>query len=153
MKALTYRKKFLKIRYQGTLVLTEKSDVYSFGVILLEIVTGEPPILNTTENIHIVRLVKENLDKGNIEDVIDSRLKGEYDMNSVWKVVELAMMCTREKSTQRPTMADVVIHLKDCVQMEEHRQKELHPGDKLDVNISSISTSFSITPSFVPASR
>jgi serine/threonine protein kinase len=134
-------------------VLTEKSDVYSFGVILLEIVTGEPPILNTTENIHIVRLVKENLDKGNIEDVIDSRLKGEYDMNSVWKVVELAMMCTREKSTQRPTMADVVIHLKDCVQMEERRQKELHPGDNLDVNISSISTSFSITPSFVPASR
>jgi serine/threonine protein kinase len=137
----------------GTLVLTEKSDVYSFGVILLEMVTGEPPILNTTENIHLVNLMKENLDKGNIEDVIDSRLKGEYDMNSVWKVVELAMICTSEKSTQRPTMADVVIHLKDCVQMEEHRQNKLHPNDKSDMNISSISTSFSITQSFVPASR
>jgi hypothetical protein len=123
-------------------------------VILLEIVTGEPPILTTTENIHIVKLVKEKLDKGSIEDVIDSKLKGEYDTNSMWKVVELAMICTREKSTQRPTMADVVIHLKDCVQMEEHPQMEImQPCDMTDMNISSISSSLSITPSFVPTLR
>jgi serine/threonine protein kinase len=136
-------------------VLTEKSDVYSFGVILLEIATGKPPILNSTENIHIVNLVKENLNKGSIEDVIDSRLKKEYDMNSMCKVVELAMLCTKEQSAQRPTMADVVIHLKGSVHMEEHRQKELQPIDKFDtdMNISSISTSSSITKSFVPATR
>jgi serine/threonine protein kinase len=81
--------------------LNEKSDVYSFGVILLEMVTGEPPILSGTENIHIVELMKRKLDNGSIDDVIDPRLEGEYDMKSVHKVVELA--------THRPTMADVVI--------------------------------------------
>jgi serine/threonine protein kinase len=144
----------LKIRYQRTLVFTEKSDVYSFGVILLEIVTGELPILTTRENIHIVKLVKEKLDKGCIEDVIDSKLNGKCDMNSMWKVMELAMICTREKSTERPTMTDVVIHLKDCVQIEEHRQNEImQPCDNTDMNISSISSSLDVTQPFVPAPR
>jgi serine/threonine protein kinase len=147
----------LKIRYQRTLVFTNKSDVYNFGVILLEMVTGGLPILTTTENIHIVKLVKEKLEKGSIEDVIDSKLNGKYDINSMWKVVELAMICTREKSAERPTMADVVTHLKDCVQIEEHRQNEImqpcDKTDKTDMNISSISSSLDVTQPFVPAPR
>jgi Protein tyrosine and serine/threonine kinase len=134
--------------------LNEKSDVYSFGVILLEIVTGQPPISNDGESIDIVKLVKQKLAKGKLEEVIDSRFKGEYDMNSVWKVVELAMMCTNEESINRPTMADVVMQLKNSVQIEEYCQKgKLQSSDKSDKNNSNVSTNLSISWSPPPTSR
>jgi hypothetical protein len=112
-------------------------------------VTGEAPILHGRGSIHIVEFVKGKFDDGNIQDVIDSRLEGEYEMMSVHKVVELAMLCTSEKSIQRPTMADVIVSLKDSVQMEEHRQKGmLQPSDKSDTNTKSTSTSFGNMQSF-----
>ncbi|KAJ4780562.1 Leucine-rich repeat protein kinase family protein [Rhynchospora pubera] len=145
---------YMDPEYQLTFTLNEKSDVYSFGVILMEIVTGDPPILNARERIHIVKLVKQLLSKGSIEDVVDSRFEGEYDTNAVWKVVELAMVCTRDESANRPTMADVVVHLKDCVQIEEHRKRgKLEPSEKSDLNSGSISTSQSPSVSFAPVSR
>ncbi|KAJ1689479.1 hypothetical protein LUZ63_013634 [Rhynchospora breviuscula] len=145
---------YMDPEYQLTFTLNEKSDVYSFGVILVEIVTGEPPILNARERIHIVKLVKQLLSKGSIEDVVDSRFEGEYDTNAVWKVVELAMICTRDESANRPTMADVVVHLKDCVQIVEHRKRgKLEPSKKSDMNSGSISTTRSASISFAPVSR
>ncbi|KAJ4787487.1 Leucine-rich repeat protein kinase family protein [Rhynchospora pubera] len=145
---------YMDPEYQLTFTLNEKSDVYSFGVILMEIVTGEPPILTARENIHIVKFIKQKLAAGSIDDVVDSRFEGEYDMNSVWKVVELAIICTRDESANRPTMADVVMHLKDCVQIEEYRQRgKLQPSEKSYMNMSSISTSHSMSVSFAPISR
>ncbi|KAJ3678991.1 hypothetical protein LUZ61_021155 [Rhynchospora tenuis] len=145
---------YIDPEYQLTFTLNEKSDVYSFGVILMEVVTGERPILTARESIHIVKLVKQKLAQGSIEDVVDSRFEGEYDTNSVWKFVELAVMCTRDEAADRPTMADVVVHLKDCLQIEEHRQKgKQEPSENSDTNTSSISTPQSVSVSFAPVSR
>ncbi|XP_073006578.1 putative leucine-rich repeat receptor-like protein kinase At2g19210 [Typha latifolia] len=110
---------YMDPEYHRTLQLSEKSDVYSFGVVLLEIVTGEPPIVQGTGKVHILERVKPKLNRGDIEEIMDRRLlRGKYDVNSVWKVLELAMMCTQEYSTQRPTMADVVVHLKESLTLE-----------------------------------
>ncbi|XP_072979118.1 putative leucine-rich repeat receptor-like protein kinase At2g19210 [Typha angustifolia] len=109
---------YIDPEYHRTLQLSEKSDVYSFGVVLLEIVTGEPPIVQGMGKVHILEHVKTKLNRGDIEEIIDRRLRGKYDVNSVWKVLELAMMCTQEYSTQRPTMADVVVHLKESLTLE-----------------------------------
>jgi hypothetical protein len=121
---------------------------------MLEIVTGQAPISNASESIHIVQLVKQKLEKGSIEEVIDSQLEGEYDTNCVWKVMELAMMCTAEESIHRPTMTDVVVHLRDSVQMEENHQKgKLRPSDISNINSGSVSTSSSISWPPAPATR
>lgn len=98
--------------------LSEKSDVYGFGVILLELITAEPPILIGRQNAHIVQRVRERLANGNIEDVIDSKLQGEYDVNSVWKVADIAFRCTAQASHQRPTMTEVVAELKESLALE-----------------------------------
>ncbi|KAJ1689475.1 hypothetical protein LUZ63_013630 [Rhynchospora breviuscula] len=145
---------YIDPEYQLTFTLNEKSDVYSFGVILMEVVTGERPILMGRESIHIVNLVREKLAQGGLDDVVDSRLEGAYDSDSVWKFVELAMMCTRDESANRPTMADVVVHLKDCLQIEEQRQRgKQEASEKSDMNTCSISTPHSVSVSFASDSR
>ncbi|KAJ3695096.1 hypothetical protein LUZ60_000473 [Juncus effusus] len=102
-----------------TQILNAKSDVYSFGVVLLEIITGEPPIImRGRENMHIIEHVKQKLHAGNIYVVADPRLKEEYNENSIWKVVDLAMHCTARPASQRPTMADVVKQLQDSLEIE-----------------------------------
>uniref|UniRef100_A0A0E0M0A3 non-specific serine/threonine protein kinase n=1 Tax=Oryza punctata TaxID=4537 RepID=A0A0E0M0A3_ORYPU len=99
--------------------LTISSDVFSFGVVLLEIVTGEPPIIPT--NGHIVQRIKEKVNMGNIEAIADPRLHGEFDISSIWKVVDIALLCTKEASSERPTMSMVVAQLKDALALEQAR--------------------------------
>lgn len=119
------------------MTLNEKSDVYSFGVVLLEIITGEHPILQGQgkENVHIVKRVSKSLSKGNINEIVDARLRGEYSANSMWKVVDLAMRCTTEASIERPTMAEVVVQLNESLAMEtaRARSKNVH-GEILDMS-------------------
>ena len=109
------------IRYYHTGRLTESSDVYSFGVVLLEVATGELPILSGQG--HIVLRVKQKIATGDINSVTDARLGGAYDISSMWKVVETALMCTADDAAQRPTMETVVVQLKECLALEEARLK------------------------------
>ena len=68
------------IRYYHTGRLTESSDVYSFGVVLLEVATGELPILSGQG--HIVLRVKQKIATGDINSVMDARLGGAYEISS-----------------------------------------------------------------------
>ncbi|CAL4902173.1 unnamed protein product [Urochloa decumbens] len=108
--------------YQANVQPTTKSDVYSFGVVLLELVTGRQAILSDPEPTNIIQWVRRRLARGNIEDVVDPRMRGEYDVNSVWKVADIALKCTTQAPVQRPTMTDVVAQLQECLELEEgHR--------------------------------
>ncbi|KAM0855786.1 hypothetical protein ACQ4PT_049563 [Festuca glaucescens] len=114
---------YLDPEYYNTSHLSEKSDVYSFGVVLLELITGQSPAVSTsdTESIHIATWVRQKLSEGNIESIADSKMGKEYDVNSVWKVTELALRCKEQPSQERPTMADVVAELKECLELEVPR--------------------------------
>ncbi|KAH9665566.1 protein kinase domain-containing protein [Citrus sinensis] len=103
--------------------LTEKSDVYSFGVVLLELITGQPVIQKTPERTLIGQWVSSMLARGDIKNIVDQRLQGDFDTNTVWKAVEIAMACIHSISTRRPTMNQVVIELNDCLAMEIGRTK------------------------------
>ncbi|CAL9059867.1 unnamed protein product [Musa banksii] len=95
--------------------LTEKSDVYSFGVVLLELITGLPAILRNPDRGQLVHWI---LASGDINAVIDDRMQGEYDANSVSMAAEIAMKCTLPTSIERPTMSEVVMQLKECLALE-----------------------------------
>ncbi|KAG6526596.1 hypothetical protein ZIOFF_016588 [Zingiber officinale] len=109
---------YLDPEYCNTFQLSEKSDVYSFGVVLLELITGLPPIVPGTENVHLVQWVLQRIDRGNIEDVVDPKLEGAYDLNSVWKCADIALKCTAQTSQQRPTMTEVLMQLKETLELE-----------------------------------
>lgn len=114
---------YLDPEYYNTSRLSEKSDVYSFGVVLLELITGQPPAVAVThtESIHIAQWVRQKLSEGNIESIADSKMGREYDVNSVWKVTELALQCKEQPSRERPTMTDIVAELKECLELELSR--------------------------------
>ena len=102
--------------------LTEKSDVYSFGVVLLELVTGQRAIIRAqsegAEDTNIVSWVRQRLATGNMESIVDAKMQGHYNVNSVWKVADLALKYTMMCGSQRPTMPEVVIKLKECMVLE-----------------------------------
>ncbi|KAL8090315.1 hypothetical protein AgCh_039694 [Apium graveolens] len=97
---------------------TEKGDVFSFGVVLLAMITGRPAISRTEERTHIAQWVESVVQYGDVKQIVDSRLDGNYDVNCAWKAVELAMTCASRISSTRPTMNMVVIELKECLALE-----------------------------------
>ncbi|XP_073006813.1 putative leucine-rich repeat receptor-like serine/threonine-protein kinase At2g19230 [Typha latifolia] len=119
--------------------LSEKSDVYSFGVVLLEVITGKPPILPES-GVHITNWVHQELKRGLIENIIDPRMQGEYNVNSVWKVAELALACTAQTSNQRPTMTEVFLKLKEYFDLEsiDERSHNMYSGDSNQYSRSNI---------------
>ncbi|KDO40731.1 hypothetical protein CISIN_1g0049352mg, partial [Citrus sinensis] len=119
--------------------LTEKSDVYNFGVVLLEIITSKSVIERTHERIHITQWVSFMLGKGDIESIVDPRLHEDFDINSVWKTVEIAMACVSQTSTKRPTMNQVVMELNESLAIETARLKAAGKEYESKDSIESIS--------------
>ncbi|CAL4901105.1 unnamed protein product [Urochloa decumbens] len=107
--------------YQTTMQPTTKSDVYSFGVVLLELITGKLPILHNPQPTTVIQWTRQHLARGDIEGALDARMRGNHDVNSVWKATEIALQCTAQASAQRPTMTDVVAQLQECLALEEGR--------------------------------
>ncbi|XP_015889957.3 putative leucine-rich repeat receptor-like protein kinase At2g19210 isoform X2 [Ziziphus jujuba] len=108
---------YLDPEYYISQRLTEKSDVYSFGIVVLQLITGHPAVIKSHDNIHIVEWVRPILTRGDIRDIVDPSLEGNVNSNSVWKALEIAMACAGSKSIERPTMNDVVVDLKQCLEM------------------------------------
>ncbi|TXG68710.1 hypothetical protein EZV62_003645 [Acer yangbiense] len=128
-------------RYYSSNWLNEKSDTYSFGVVLLEIITSKPVILTAPENTHISKWVNSMLAGGDIRSIVDPKLSGDFEKNSAWKAVELALSCTSQSSSERPTMIEVVMELKECLALatagngEGHGNKTKGPRRMLSVDV------------------
>lgn len=65
--------------------------------------------------------MKNKIATGNIGLVADARLGGAYEVSSMWKVLETALQCTADVASQRPTMATVVVQLKESLALEQAR--------------------------------
>ncbi|CAH8282408.1 unnamed protein product [Eruca vesicaria subsp. sativa] len=140
---------YLDPEYYRTNWLTEKSDVYSLGIVLLEMITSQPVIQQTREKPHIGEWVGLMLTQGDIDNIMDPNLNGDYDSGSVWKALELAMSCVNPSSSGRPSMSQVVIELKECLVYENSRK-----GVKSDMDSkSSLELSTSFTPDMTPEAR
>ncbi|KAL3720903.1 hypothetical protein ACJRO7_005674 [Eucalyptus globulus] len=109
---------YLDPEFQSSGNITKKSDVYSFGIILFELITGRPAIMRSRDGsttMHILEWLIPIVESGDIHSIMDPRLKGEFDINSAWKLVEIAMSCTRPTAIQRPDINHVLAELKESL--------------------------------------
>ncbi|KAK3415637.1 hypothetical protein EUGRSUZ_J02684 [Eucalyptus grandis] len=109
---------YLDPEFHSSGQFTKKSDVYSFGIILFELITGQPASVrsrNGSASIHILQRLIPIVESGDIQGIMDPRLQGEFDINSAWQVVEIAVSCTRPTAIQRPDIHQVLAQLESLV--------------------------------------
>lgn len=100
---------------------TTCSDVFAFGALLLEAVCGRRPIEPKAlpEELILVDWVWERWTVGDILEVVDPRMGGEYDEAEVVMVLKLGLMCSNSAPAARPTMRQVVRYLEGEVGLPE----------------------------------
>uniref|UniRef100_A0A7N0USB0 Protein kinase domain-containing protein n=1 Tax=Kalanchoe fedtschenkoi TaxID=63787 RepID=A0A7N0USB0_KALFE len=88
--------------------VTEKCDVFGYGVLILELMTGRRPVEYGEDNVVILSdHVRALLEQGNVLDCLDPGMV-EYPEEEVLPVLKLALVCTSQIPSSRPTMAEVV---------------------------------------------
>ncbi|KAM7253237.1 hypothetical protein ACFE04_025855 [Oxalis oulophora] len=91
-----------------SLRVNEKCDVYGFGILMLELVTGKRPVEYGEDNVVILRdHVRILLERGNMLDCIDPTIGQNYPEDEVLPVLNLALVCTSQIPSSRPSMAEV----------------------------------------------
>jgi len=107
-------------RCQRTGNTNKKNDIYSFGIILFELITGQNALAKraSVENIHILQWAIPMIKSGNIQHIVDTRLRGEFNINSARKVVEIAMSCISQTETARPDISQILAELKICLTLD-----------------------------------
>ncbi|KFK33718.1 hypothetical protein AALP_AA5G051000 [Arabis alpina] len=89
--------------------VNEKCDVYGFGVLILELVTGRRPVEYGEDSFVILSdHVRVMLEQGNVLECIDPVMEQEYSEDEVLPVLKLALVCTSQIPSNRPTMAEIV---------------------------------------------
>ncbi|KFK33982.1 hypothetical protein AALP_AA5G086500 [Arabis alpina] len=127
---------YLDPEYYRTGRLAEMSDVYSFGIVLLEMITNQRVIDQNREKRHITEWVALVLNRGDITRIMDPNLRGDYNSNSVWKALELAMSCANPSSERRPSMSEVISGLKECLTSENlmrNKNQDMDSDSSLEV--------------------
>ncbi|KAL4333103.1 hypothetical protein GQ457_07G016240 [Hibiscus cannabinus] len=91
-----------------SLRVNEKCDIYGFGVLILELVTGRRPVEYGEDNVVILSdHVRISLEQGNVLDCVD-RSMADYPEDEVLPVLKLALVCTSQIPSSRPSMTEVV---------------------------------------------
>ncbi|XP_038883547.1 probable serine/threonine-protein kinase PBL11 [Benincasa hispida] len=96
-------------------LLTPKSNVWSFGIVLLELLTGRRNLDSRypKEERNLVKWSRPFLtDDGRLSLIMDPQLKGRYPTKAARTVADIAQKCLQKDPSERPTMRNVVEHLK-----------------------------------------
>ncbi|RZC57582.1 hypothetical protein C5167_004890 [Papaver somniferum] len=114
--------------------VSESCDVYSFGILLLEIISGKKPLEKLPGGIKrdIIQWVTPYVEKANYNDIVDPRLKGNFNKEELKNAVEIALRCTA-KPEKRPSMIEVVDRLKNGI-ISTHKKEVMQVKDCLDVS-------------------
>ncbi|CAN6209260.1 unnamed protein product [Urochloa humidicola] len=89
------------------------TDVFAFGTFLLEVTCGKRPVSNSIQHgrAMLVDRVLEYWHRGALEETVDSRLQGNYNIDEARMVLTLGLMCSHPFQGERPTMRHVMQYL------------------------------------------
>lgn len=102
--------------YAMTCRVSEKADVYSYGVVLLELISDkkalDPSFSSHANGFNIVSWACMMLRQGQAKDVFTARLWDSGPHDHLVELLHLAITCTVDSLSARPTMRQVVRRLK-----------------------------------------
>ncbi|KAM3378780.1 proline-rich receptor-like protein kinase PERK1 isoform X1 [Capsicum galapagoense] len=105
---------YLAPEYAQSGKASDKSDIFSFGVMLLELITGRPPIISTESSAcsslatWAWPLLMRVLDDGKFDTLVDPCLGKNYNSEEMANMVACAAACVRHSAWRRPRMSQVV---------------------------------------------
>ncbi|KAL2900639.1 Receptor-like protein kinase ANXUR2 [Bienertia sinuspersici] len=101
--------------------LTEKSDVYSFGVVLFEVLCARPALNPSLpkDQVSLADWARSSVRKGNVDEIIDSHIKGTIKPECLKKFIDTAFKCLSDQGTDRPSMSDLLWNLEFALQLQE----------------------------------
>jgi serine/threonine protein kinase len=106
---------YLDPMYYYTGRLTDKSDVFSFGVLVVELLTRKQPFIYRSEHgenlvSHFIKLLATD----KLDRIIDHQVMDE-GCGQVQELATLAVMCTKLRGEDRPTMREVEMTLENIL--------------------------------------
>ncbi|KAK7271989.1 hypothetical protein RJT34_28304 [Clitoria ternatea] len=92
---------YIDPEYQQTGLLGVKSDIYSLGVLLLQIITGKPPM-------GVAHLVEEAIQQGTLPEVLDPNVT-DWPIEDTLSFSKLALKCCELRKRDRPDLCSVIL--------------------------------------------
>ncbi|XP_068642247.1 U-box domain-containing protein 33-like isoform X2 [Aristolochia californica] len=99
--------------FQRTGELTPKSDVYSFGIIILQLLTGRPPVGLASE-------VRRAVSSGSLASLLDP-MAGEWPTFQARRLAELGLQFTEINSRDRPDLTVATVRELEQLHVVEER--------------------------------
>ncbi|XP_076910439.1 calcium/calmodulin-regulated receptor-like kinase 1 [Bidens hawaiensis] len=93
---------YLAPEYTTTGRFTDKSDIYAFGILVFQIVSGKTRVGSS---------IRQGVELCKFEDFMDANLDGKFTESEAALVGKIALVCTHECPSSRPTIATVVQEL------------------------------------------
>ncbi|CAI5470315.1 unnamed protein product [Closterium sp. Yama58-4] len=131
------KKGYLDPEYFQTFKVTTKCDVYSFGVVMLEMLTGQPPIVQNPSRLPpspptpatpnspgaapeppcpappmtLPQWALPLIHEGKLDELVDPRLPADYPRDSLLSLARIAAACVAPLRKDRPDMPKVTFLL------------------------------------------
>ena len=129
---------YLDPEYFQSSQFTDKSDVYSFGVVLVELLTGQKPIVligwggGRSLAMHFMQSMEEDC----LFDIVDARVAKEGEREAITMFANLAKRCLNLSGKRRPAMKEVASVLEDIQRSIKSLNGQVENFEVVDEDVS-----------------
>ncbi|KAG2631433.1 hypothetical protein PVAP13_2NG031100 [Panicum virgatum] len=100
---------------------TTLTDVFAFGIFVLEVICGQKPIMQDSEDnqLMLVDWVVEHWKQTSLIGTVDAKLQGDYNVDEACIALKVGLLCSHPFPEARPCMRQVLQYLNGEVAVPE----------------------------------